>query len=118
MSGERGAAPVELAAGVALLLLPAVLVAVSLVPWLETELEATRVAIAVARTQAFGDPGSSPPPAGSSITVSRTPGPLGEMIRVDVRLRIPVVDTPWGRIGPGWASASHVEVIGPHRSRP
>jgi hypothetical protein len=115
---ERGAAAVELAAGVAFLVLPALLLAVSFLPWLETELEATRVAVFVARHVAFDEVPMPPIPAGSSITVSRTDGALGVVIRVDVRLPVAAVDAPWGPIGPGWASSSHVEVVGWYRSRP
>lgn len=119
MSDERGMAAVELAAGMALLVLPVLLLTVSFGPWLERELDATRVAIAVAREVAFGEHGQAPPvPDGSSIRVSRSDGPLGETIRVDVRLPVRVVEGLWGPIGPGWASGSHVEVVGPHRSRP
>ena len=118
MNGERGAAPVELAAGVALLVLPALLLVVSFVPWVVRRLDATRLAVSVAREAAFGARAAPPVPVGSVVTVSRVEGVLGEEVRVEVRLPVPVVQTPWGPIGVGWARGTHTEVVGPHRSRP
>lgn len=123
MTDERGAAPLELAAGAALLLLPALLLATAFGPCVEGELYATRVAVSVAREVAAGSEieeavgrfdGIDP----RLVTVARRSGPLGEEILVEVRLPVPVVATPWGPVGRGRATGTHVETIGPHRSRP
>lgn len=142
---DRGAASLELALGVGLLVIPALLVVVSFGPWLEGRAFA-RAAAAEAARGAVLSPGD-PAAAGSalvadmvagrgidpgSVTVSMCDGPSlppgtgqgycvlvrGAMVTAVVSVVVPLISTPWGPVGGLTVSSSHAEPVDAYRSLP
>ena len=143
---QRGSAPVELVAGIALLLLPAALVALSLAPTLEratlTRLAAAEAARAVAL--ADGDPaagleilvgllarngvpsgdasvafcGAAPAPVSAGGAGDCRPLQRGGWVEATVRMRVPGVETPWWVLPAATVSATHREPVDFYRSLP
>jgi hypothetical protein len=132
---------VELALGVALLLLPVALGVLAFGPWIERRVVAEAAAAEAARTAVvsldlsrggqvvsdigsnhhfspdtvrLGWCGSEPGPAAES--VSGCSLARGSQVVAEVRIWTPLVATPWGSIGGVWVIASHAETIDAYRS--
>ena len=140
---DRGHAAVELALGVAVLMLPVALVVTAFGPWSERRVLAEAAAAESARAVAIDlDHG-----AGAAVVARMTdqhglgegevrmgwcgaesaglaaPGgvcPLirGGVVAVQVEVWAPMVVTPWGPVGGLWVSAEHSEPIDLYRSLP
>ncbi len=144
-SCDTGSAPIELALGVAVILLPAALVVLSFGPWLEartlvrTGAAVTARYIAVTGNEDGVVPGLAEVAVASglgpeSVAVALCGGPaasLGDLrastcmplprtgvVTVTVYADVPVVSTPWGDVGGLTVEATHVESLDPYRSMP
>jgi hypothetical protein len=136
---DAGYAPIEVALGIGLLLLPIAVAVLSFGPWLETRVvaeaaaaEASRAAVLAIDT-GVGDAviveiaanhqispdevevgwcGAVPAasPAGAC-TFER-----GSLVSVEVRLWTPAITTPWGEVGGVWVSGTHSEPVDLYRS--
>jgi hypothetical protein len=135
MASERGAAPLELALGIGLILIPAAVVALSVAPVFEHYNFARRAAAEAARTLVLsaGDPvaealavvdqlstGHGVEP--EAVTVSFCGGdgcPLarGTIATVEVAVRVPQVSA-YLPLGDFTVRAVHSEQVDPYRSRP
>ena len=142
---ERGAASLELALGVTLLLIPAVITVLAFAPWLERRQFVRSAAAEAARALvvAAEDPSS----AGSAIVAELATargyeaesvevvlcgappvraGEAGsgcrldrdELVVVTVRTGVPLVVTPWGDVGSVTVEATHAEPVDAYRSLP
>ncbi|HSJ35309.1 MAG TPA: hypothetical protein VLB85_09665 [Acidimicrobiia bacterium] len=131
---ERGSASVELALGIAMLVVPAVVAVISFAPWLEARAfvraaaaEAARAAVltpagpAEAGARAVADMAAGRDMAGV-IVVMCGGGPCvvqrGEVVGATVTVEIPLVTTPWGPVGGITVEASHSEPVDLYRSLP
>lgn len=142
---ERGTASLELALGVAVLVVPALVAVVSFGPWLEARAfaraaaaEGARVAVLasvepavegaavvgeMARQRGFdngdvrvGMCGAPPALTGSSGgTCALVRG--GEVV-VTVIVEVPLISTPWGDVGGVEIHATHAESVDAYRSLP
>jgi hypothetical protein len=143
---EHGTVPIELAAAVGLLLLPAALLVLSFGPWLERRTLVRSVAAEAARLEVLSDGDeiavsrlvagwaerNGIDPAGLEVALCGGPAspadrplrstclPLrrSEVVAVEVRTVVPVVRTPFGDVGGVTVSATAVEVVDRHRSLP
>ena len=138
---ERGHAAIELAMGVAVLMLPVVLAVLAFGPWSERRVLAEAAAAESARAVVL----DLDHRAGASVVASMasglapgqvrlgwcgsTPGPLaepggacsltrGSVIVATVQIWTPLVSTPWGAIGGIWITADHAEPVDLYRSLP
>lgn len=139
MTGDSGYAPVEVALGIGLLLLPVAVVVMSFGPWLESRVVAEAMAAEASRAAVLAldvDQGSSVaaeiaanhgidpedfdvgwcgavPDVGASgsCTFER-----GSSVTVDVRVWTPAITTPWGEVGGVWVSMAHSEPVDLYRS--
>lgn len=133
---ERGSAALELAIGMAVLVVPAVMVVASFSVWLEARAfvraaaaEAGRAAVlsdgdaaaagdAVAREMAAGRGF-----AGDSVAVSMCSGgpcllARGGVVTATVSVEVPLVQTPWGEVGGVAVTYTHAEPVDAFRSLP
>lgn len=134
---ERGSSPIELVLGIALLLIPASLVVMSLVPWVERQIVARVAAREAARVVVLADdPAEAADQVGDlvdqiggnyglardEISVRLT-GDLvrGSVVVAEVTVQIPLLQVPGigSRLGPApsW-TVSHSERIDDYRSLP
>lgn len=140
---DRGHAAVELALGIAVLMLPVVLVVTAFGPWSERRVlaeaaaaESTRAVVleldhragaevVVTMTSRHGlgtehvrlgwcgAPPTSPGEAAAGCPLGR-----GEVVTSTVEVWVPLFMTPWGPVGGLWVSADHSEPIDLYRSLP
>lgn len=138
---ERGSAALELALGIAVLVLPALLATVSFGPWLEARsfVRAASAEAARAAVLAEGDPGTAGVGAALAMAEGRgidgmrigmcgaspTEGGGGEcelarggVVTATVSVDVALVSTPWGDIGGVAVTATHVEPVDVYRSLP
>lgn len=135
MASDRGAAPLELALGLGLILIPAAVVALSVAPVFEHYNLARRAAAEAARTMvlSIGDPeaeahavidqlASGHGVAPEAVTVSFCGGggcslARGTIVTVEVAVRVPQVSA-YLPLGDFTVRAAHSEQVDPYRSRP
>lgn len=133
MTSERGSAPVELALGVGVLVVPIVLLLAALPPLIEYRSVARLAAAEAARIVATGD-GSAATAAAARATAEAMAGDLattvsfcggtcsvvrGAVVEVTVTLDAPAAAVPLvGEIGAVRVSASHRERVDDYRSLP
>lgn len=142
---ERAAAPIELALGVAVILLPAALLVLSFGPWLESRSFVRSAAAVAARqvavsgserglTQSLAAMAENAGMDSSSVVITLCGGtpsrlgydlestclPLARDGRVVARIsaRVPVVTGPWGEVGGLTVSAEHTEFTDLYRALP
>lgn len=140
---DRGHAAVELALGVAVLLLPVALAVTAFGPWSERRVFAEAAAAEGARALAveldhagaeelvgrmidaqglgldrvrLGWCGSTPVSLGRA--AGSCPLARGSTVTLDVEVWAPLVMTPWGAVGGLWVAADHSEPIDLYRSLP
>ncbi len=133
---ERGSAPLELALGVGLLVLPALVAVLSFGPWLEARAFVRAAAAEGARSAvlATGDPAT----AGASTIGQMASGrgfdassvhvimcgdgscvrERGEYVTAEVAVDIALISTPWGEVGGVTVRAAHAEPVDAFRSLP
>ncbi len=142
---QRGSAALELALGMAVLVVPAVMVVASFSVWVEarTFVRAASAEAARAAVLAEGDPAA----AGSTVVaemasgrgfgaagvrVTMCGGPeweagagsgtcvlvRGGFVTAEVSVDVPLVATPWGEVGGVTVSAAHAEPVDAYRSLP
>lgn len=130
---ERGTASLELALGIALLVLPAVVVVASFGPWMEARAfvrsaaaEAARAAVlaptdhaaagrAMVEEMAIGRGLSAETVmcGGGECRLER-----GSVLTAEVAVQVPLWRTPWGDVGGVEVRASHAEPVDAYRSLP
>lgn len=142
---EEGMAPLELALGVLVILVPLALLVLSFGPWLEhrtfvrlAAAEAARLVVttngdegaAVDRVRALAEGGGISPEAVRIGFCGGSPGPLaapadgcGDLVRggvvsVEVAVDVPLVVTPYGPVGIRETAYRHTESVDPFRSLP
>jgi hypothetical protein len=131
---ERGSASLELALGVAVLVVPAVVAVISFAPWLEARAFVRAAAAEAARAAVLApaDPGAAGVRAVSDMAAGRNMGEVsvimcgggvcvierGETVAATVAVEIPLVATPWGPVGGITVEASHAEPVDLYRSLP
>ena len=133
---ERGSAPLELALGLGLLVLPALVVVMSFAPWLEARAFVHAAAAEGARSAvlASNDPtaagvetveemaaGRGLDPSVVGVTMCGGVGCAlvrGGYVTVEVSVDIPLVATPWGDVGGLTVNAAHSEPVDIYRSLP
>lgn len=140
---DHGHAAIELALGVAVLLLPVALVVTAFGPWSERRVLAEAAAAESARAVAveldhdsgvavvgrmtaqygLGDAEvrlawCGAEPAGLATPGGACPLSRGSIVSATVEVWAPLVMTPWGPVGGLWVSASHREPIDIYRSLP
>ncbi|NOY54703.1 MAG: hypothetical protein GXP34_01825 [Actinobacteria bacterium] len=128
---DRGSAPLELAAAVGLLLIPAVLLVLSFAPWVERQMMAREIARNVARTAAataeFADTGDLVTRAALNYGVDREDvtvtlgGSVGRggLVTATVDVRMPAIVIPGvGEFGSVTWTVHHTEQVDPYRSYP
>lgn len=140
---EAGHAAVELALGVAVLLLPVALAVTAFGPWSERRVLAEAAAAEGARALAvdmvplaaeslvtrmaafhgldtrdvrMGWCGASP--AASGTPTGSCPLTRGSVVDLTVEVWVPLVMTPWGGVGGLWVSGDHAEPVDLYRSLP
>lgn len=130
---DRGTASLELALGIGMLVIPAVLAVVSFAPWLEARAFVRSAAAEGARAAVL----SADDPAGAAVravremasgrgyenvAVSPCGGACslerGAVIEVEVSMDVPLLTTPWGDVGGVEATAVHRELVDAYRSLP
>ena len=139
MSRDAGYAPVEVALGIGLLLLPVAVVVMSFGPWLESRViaeamaaEASRAAvIALDVEQGSGVASeiaanhgieSSEVEVGwcGAVPATEASGSCsferGSSVTVEVRVWTPAITMPWGEVGGVWVSRAHSEPVDLYRS--
>lgn len=128
---DRGSAPLELAAGIGLLLIPAVLLVLSFAPWVERQMGARELARNVARAAAVA--GSVPDAealiaqathnygierADISVRLSGDAG-RGGLVTANVTVQMPVISIPGiGGLGSVSWTVHHTEQVDLYRSFP
>lgn len=138
---DRGHAAVELALGVAVLLLPVALVVLSFGPWSERRVLAEIIAAEASRIAVLEGSETAGASLASSIVTSHglesgmlrlgwcgalpAVGSSGEcelvrggVVTLEAEVWVPLISTPWGNVGGLWASASHSEPVDLYRSLP
>jgi len=140
---QRGHASVELALGVALLILPVALVVMAFAPWSERRVLAEAASAEAARAavlrldHSVGADVVAAMVAGHGLAGDQvrlgwcggTPGPLsspgggcslgrGTVVAATVQVWVPLVMTPWGGIGGLWVTGEHAEPVDLYRSLP
>lgn len=133
---DRGSAPLELALGMGLLVIPALVGVLSFAPWLEARAFVRAAAAESARSAvlASGNPlatgmataeemaagrGYEP----SEVDIEMCGGTLcdltrGSYVTARISVDIPLVSTPWGDVGGLTVSAFHAEPVDAYRSLP
>jgi len=128
---EQGSVPVEFAAAVCLLLIPAVLLVLSFAPWLERQMMAREIARDAARTTAIsamiGDVNAiadrtarnyGVDPADVTVRVDGDTG-RGGLVTATVSVRMPAIEIPGvGGLGTVVWSVHHTEQVDLYRSLP
>lgn len=133
---DRGAAALELALGVAVLVVPAVIVVASFSGWLEMRAFSVAAAAEGARAAvlATGDPAASGRAVVADLAAGRGIDPdrvgvemcgggecvlaRGGFVNAVVSVEVPLVRTPWGDVGGVTVVASHSEPVDAYRSLP
>jgi len=130
---QRGSAALELALGMGLFVLPAVVLVLAFSPWLEAKTFARSAAAEGARAAVLAD--ADPAEAGIAAVqpmaeargydaeiVMCGGGPCslerGSYITVEVTIDVPLILTPWGEVGGIPVSAFHAEPVDAYRSLP
>jgi Flp pilus assembly protein TadG len=128
---ERGSVPVEFAAAVGLLLIPAVLLVLSFAPWVERQMMAREIARDAARSVAIaGEIGDVRPlaeetarnyrvdPADVTVAVEGDTG-RGGLVTATVTVRMPAIEIPGiGGLGTVTWRVHHTEQVDVYRSMP
>lgn len=131
---ERGSAAVELAVGVATLLIPAVVVVISFAPWLDARAFVNAAASEAARAAVLtaGDPNSAGVEAVAGmagargyveVSVEMCGGDRclvrrGGFVSARVTVVVPLFATPWGEVGGVEVAGGHAEPVDAYRSLP
>lgn len=131
---QRGSASLELALGVALLVIPALVAVLSFSPWLEARSFVRSAASEGARAAvlAAGDPTSAGAVLIEDLAAGRgyetvaiemcggSPCDLerGQYVTVRVSIDVPLVVTPWGDVGGVTVEGWHAEPVDAYRSLP
>ncbi|MFO7293041.1 MAG: hypothetical protein FWJ92_04245 [Actinomycetes bacterium] len=130
---QRGSAAIELALGIGLLVLPAVIVVLAFSPWLEARAFVRTAAAEAARAAVLAD--GVPAGTGEAVVapMARARGydasvvmcggnqcslDRGAYITAEVTVHVPLIDTPWGGIGGLAVTAFHAEPVDVYRSLP
>lgn len=124
----------ELALGVALLVVPAVVAVISFAPWLEARSYVRAAAAEAARAAVLtsGDPTAAGVAAAVAMAAghdledvevimcggSRCALERGGTVAATVRVEVPLVHTPWGPVGGIGVEATHREPVDQYRSLP
>lgn len=131
---ERGSAPLELALGMGLLVLPAVVAVLAFSPWLEArsfvrsaaaegaraavltsgEPAATAAALVANMASGRGYEDVSVEMCGGAPCVRRR----GGYVTARVWMEVPLVSTPWGDVGGVAVEGIHAEPVDAYRSLP
>jgi len=138
---EKGSAAVEIGIAVGMLLIPAALVVLGVGPWLERS-NLARVAASEAARRAVVDLDVSAasalvaqvatnhgldadevtlswcgsPEAAPALSTSACAFGRGTAVMAEVRVWVPLVNTPWGELGGVWVRGLHSEPIDLYRS--
>jgi len=131
---QRGSAPLELALGLGLLVLPAIVLVLSFGPWLEARTfvrtaaaEAARAVIlrgGIVQSSDLGFVEEMAESRGLSLLDIELCGAdacaivRGGYVTARVVVEVPLVDTPWGSVGGVSVGASHTEPVDLYRSLP
>ena len=135
---ERGLVPVEVAAGVGLLLLPAALLVLSFAPWLQTRIMVRAAAAEAARSVVLAEPAGSGEPSARRLVEQMatnaglaaeavevwfcegtcSPVERGDTVTVRVVAPVALIETPFGSVGGLSVSAVHSESVDLYRSLP
>ena len=131
---QKGAAPLEFALGMGLLVLPALIVVLAFSPWLEarTFVRAAAAEAARAAVLAHDDPTAIGSAAVQPMATARgyeavevvmcggSPCVLrrGAYVTAEVTVHVPLVATPWGDVGGVPVTALHAEPVDVYRSLP
>lgn len=131
---DRGSASLELALGVAVLVVPAVVAVASFAPWLEARAFVRAAAAEAARAAVLApaDPAAAGVRAVSDMATGRNLDSVsvvmcggdacvierGVTVAATVTVEIPLVATPWGPVGGITVGASHAEPVDLYRSLP
>lgn len=130
---QRGSAPLELALGLGMLVIPAALLVLSFGPWLEARTFVRAAAAEGARAIILAD-GSSGAGVGLIGEMAEARGlelaeielcgdescPIdrGGYVTVRVAVDVPLIDTPWGTVGGLTVEATHAEPVDLYVSLP
>jgi Flp pilus assembly protein TadG len=128
---DRGSVPLEFAAAVGLLLIPAVLLVLSFAPWVERQMMAREIAKDAARSAAIGATlGDARPvadrtarnygvdPADVTVMLDGNPG-RGGLVTATVSVRMPAIEVPGiGGVGSVTWTVHHTEQVDLYRSMP
>lgn len=131
---QRGSASLELALGMGLLVIPAVIAVLSFAPWLEARAfvraaaaEGARAAVlAAAEPSAVGTAVIAEMAAGrgyEAVSIQMCGGSpcvlvRGAYVTAAVMVDVPLVATPWGDVGGVTVRGSHAEPVDAYRSLP
>lgn len=133
---ERGSASLELALGMAMLVVPAVMMVASFSVWLEARsfvraaaAEGARAAVlaeadpAAAGMLVVADMAAGRGFAAEEVAVSMCGGTVcvlerGGFVTAAVSIDVPLVVTPWGEVGGVTVSYTHAEPVDAYRSLP
>lgn len=130
---EKGSAPLELAMGIGLLVIPALIAVLSFAPWLEARAFVRAAAAEGARTAvlAGGDPTSAGIALVTDLASNRGYDADIEMcggaacilerdsyVTARVTVDVPLIATPWGDVGGVAVEGFHAEPVDLYRSLP
>lgn len=131
---ERGTAALELALGMAVLVIPAVVAVLSFSPWLEARAFVRAAAAEGARAAvlAIGDPSTAGAALIADLAAGRGFEPVvidmcdggpcfldrGGFVTARVAIVVPLVSTPWGEVGGITVEGFHAEPVDAYRSLP
>lgn len=131
---QQGSASLELALGMALMVIPALVAVLSFAPWLEARAFVRAAAAEGARAAvlAHGDPSVTAVAVITEMAVGRELEALaiemcggspcvlerGEHVTAVVSVYVPLVTTPWGEVGGVTVHGSHSEPVDAYRSLP
>ncbi|MFP3914156.1 MAG: hypothetical protein ACLFWM_04725 [Actinomycetota bacterium] len=134
MKGEEAGASLELALGMALLVIPALIAVLSFSPWLEARAFVRTAAAEGARAAVLAD--GDPAAAGAALVADMAIGrgwdgvevemcggggcvlERGGFVTARVTVEVPLVSTPWGDVGGLTVEATHAEPVDFYRSLP
>lgn len=131
---DRGTASVELALGMAVLVIPAVVAVLSFSPWLEARAFVRAAAAEGARAAVLA--GADPSSAGAAAITDMAVGRGFESVGIEmcggttcvlerggfvtarVSIEVPLFSTPWGDVGGITVEGFHAEPVDAYRSLP
>lgn len=133
---DRGTASLELALGMAVLVVPAVVAVLAFAPWLEARSLARAAAAESARAAVLADGDNAAVGEAVALEVARGRGLKIDAFDVtmcggdgcvltrdgfvtsEVTVNVPLIVTPWGAVGGVVVTATHVEPVDAYRSLP